>query len=320
MGKHWSRHRAMRRRAAAALWRPCQARSRTDEAPGRAHGPKRFWKRSSDISCGSSRRPASRPSCSTPCAGWSAGRLVDALLLLALACLPGGMLGLASANFAIGTARTESVAQRVAEEVEAEHGEDERQHWPEHHPGIAVDQEGLRLRDHASPFRRRWRRAQAEEAQHRLVQDADALQLERSSQVRRIRDDDVLADQLVPVQVETAGGPQPMEMLTAWAIPTWLTGIKLGKVAPAKRDAIRAFKREAADVLYQHFANQPTLAQLAAPAMLAPSAPITRPVAPAEGASPAAWLEFHRQMVAFVEWQGDVERLRVQVEARHEPR
>jgi hypothetical protein len=47
----------------------------------------------------------------------------------------------------------------------------------------------------------------------------DALQLERYSQVRRIRDD-VLADQLVPVQVETAGGPQPMEMLTAWAIPT----------------------------------------------------------------------------------------------------
>src|SRR5258708_33331038 len=134
----------------------------------------------------------------------------------------------------------------------------------------------------------------------------DALQLERYSQVRRIRDDDVLADQLVPVQVETAGGPQPMEMLTARAIPTWLTGIKLGKVAPAKRDAIRAFKREAADVLYQHFANQPTLAQLAAPAMLAPSAPITRPVAPAEGASPAAWLEFHRQMVAFVAWQGEV--------------
>ncbi len=146
----------------------------------------------------------------------------------------------------------------------------------------------------------------------------DALQLERYSQVRRIRDDDVLADQLVPVQVETAGGLQPMEMLTAWAIPTWLTGIKLGKVAPAKRDAIRAFKREAADALYQHFANRPTSAQLAAPARLVPSEPIARPVAPGEGASPAAWLEFHRQMVAFLEWQGDVERWRGEVEARLE--
>jgi hypothetical protein len=95
-------------------------------------------------------------------------------------------------------------------------------------------------------------------------------------------------------------------------------GIKLGKVAPAKRDAIRAFKREAADVLYQHFANRPTSAQLAAPATLVPSEPIARPVVPGEGASPAAWLEFHRQMVAFLEWQGDVERWRGEVEARLE--
>ena len=34
----------------------------------------------------------------------------------------------------------------------------------------------------------------------------DALQLERQGQVRRIRDDDTLADQLVPVRVETDGG------------------------------------------------------------------------------------------------------------------
>src|SRR5689334_4125702 len=51
----------------------------------------------------------------------------------------------------------------------------------------------------------------------------DALQLERYSQVRRIRDDDILVDQLVPVRVETDGGAQTVEMLTAWAIPTWLT-------------------------------------------------------------------------------------------------
>lgn len=146
----------------------------------------------------------------------------------------------------------------------------------------------------------------------------DALQLERFSQVRRIRDDEVLADQLVPVLVETAGGPQSMEMLTAWAIPTWLTGIKLGKVAPEKRDAIRAFKREAADTLYQHFAARPTSAQLTAPARLVPAEPITRPVAPGEGATPAVWLEFHRQMVAFLEWQGDIERWRGEVETRLE--
>ena len=63
----------------------------------------------------------------------------------------------------------------------------------------------------------------------------DALQLDRPSQMRRIRDDDILVDQLVPVRVETEGGAQAVEMLTAWAIPTWLTGIQLSRVAPEKR-------------------------------------------------------------------------------------
>ena len=81
----------------------------------------------------------------------------------------------------------------------------------------------------------------------------DALQLERQGQVRRIRDDDALADQLVPVRVETDGGAQTMEMLTAWAIPIWLIGIQLSRVAPEKREAIKAYKREAADALYRHF-------------------------------------------------------------------
>jgi hypothetical protein len=81
----------------------------------------------------------------------------------------------------------------------------------------------------------------------------DALQLERQGQVRRIRDDDTLADQLMPVRVETDGGAQTMEMLTAWAIPIWLTGIQPSRVAPKGREAIKAYKREAADALYRHF-------------------------------------------------------------------
>jgi P22_AR N-terminal domain len=83
----------------------------------------------------------------------------------------------------------------------------------------------------------------------------EALQLDHPGQVRRIREDEVLADRLMPVRVETDGGPQVMEMLTAWAIPTWLTGIQIKRVVADKREAILAFKRDAADALYGHFSH-----------------------------------------------------------------
>ena len=144
----------------------------------------------------------------------------------------------------------------------------------------------------------------------------EALQLDRASQFRRIREDETLADQLVPVRVETEGGSQLMDMLTAWAIPTWLTGISLARVAPEKRPAILAFKREAADVLYRHFSQRQ--AELAAPSTLVPAEPITQPTAPESGAPPAAWLAFHKQMVAWIEWQQDVDQWRGSMEGRLE--
>ncbi len=73
----------------------------------------------------------------------------------------------------------------------------------------------------------------------------DAVQLERKSQTDRIREDEILSEQLLLVQIETPGGPQAVNVLTAWAIPTWLQGVRLSRVAPEKRPAILAFKREA---------------------------------------------------------------------------
>jgi antirepressor protein len=144
----------------------------------------------------------------------------------------------------------------------------------------------------------------------------DALQLDRPSQMRRIRDDDILADQLVPVRVETDGGAQTVEMLTAWAIPTWLTGIQLSRVAPEKRGAIKAYKREAADVLYRHFSQR--RAELAAPPSLVPAEPITKPERPATDAPPDAWAAYHEQMAAWYRWQADIEQWRDSVESRLE--
>jgi antirepressor protein/GIY-YIG catalytic domain-containing protein len=144
----------------------------------------------------------------------------------------------------------------------------------------------------------------------------DALQLDRPGQLRRIREDEILADQLVPVRVETDGGPQVMEMLTAWAIPTWLTGIQIKRVAADKREAILAFRREAADALYRHFSHSQIA--LLAPTPLVPSEPITKPSVPPQDAPPDVWLQYHQQMITFIQWQGDVECWRGAVESRLE--
>jgi hypothetical protein len=142
----------------------------------------------------------------------------------------------------------------------------------------------------------------------------EALQLAPQSQVRRIRNDEVLADQLVVARVETPGGPQSVDVLTAWAIPSWLQGIQPGRVAPEKRPAILAFRREAADVLYRHFAQRrPALPE---PSALVPAEPIAEPAKPAPDAAPLAWAEYHEQMALWLRWQADVERWRRDMEQR----
>src|SRR5690348_3028205 len=120
----------------------------------------------------------------------------------------------------------------------------------------------------------------------------DAIQLERKSQTDRIREDEILNEQLLLAQIETPGGPQAVNVLTAWAIPTWLQGVRLSRVAPEKRPAILAFKREAADVLYRHFSRRPALPapQAVIPAVPGtPPAPVAQPASPPPGASLDEW-------------------------------
>jgi hypothetical protein len=143
-----------------------------------------------------------------------------------------------------------------------------------------------------------------------------ALNLERAPQARRVREDDVLGDQLLFAQVEADGGAQPMDVLTAWAIPTWLQGVQVSRLAPEKRPAILAFKREAADVLYRHFSQRQP--RLTTPSSLVPSEPVAEPEAPTRDAGRAVWIRYHEQMAAWLAWQEDVEQWRVQVEDRLE--
>ena len=79
------------------------------------------------------------------------------------------------------------------------------------------------------------------------------LKLARHGQMARIRSDAALAQELLLVTIETAGGPQVTEVLTAKAIPLWLTGLQPNMVAPEKRPLIQALREEAMEVLYRHF-------------------------------------------------------------------
>jgi P22_AR N-terminal domain len=130
----------------------------------------------------------------------------------------------------------------------------------------------------------------------------DALGLVQNSQSRCIRLDDVLADELLSVAIQTNNGAQIASVLTAWAIPLWLSGVHTSRVAESKRPAILAFKKQAANVLYEHFSHL----TLPPPVMLVPSEPIEKPSYPDESAGLDERRKYHRDMVAWLDWQADI--------------
>jgi hypothetical protein len=77
--------------------------------------------------------------------------------------------------------------------------------------------------------------------------------LSRGTQILRIQRNENLASQLVLVRVQTAGGPQNIEVLIVDAIPDWVLGVQINKLAPEKRPLLLALKAEAFDVFYGYF-------------------------------------------------------------------
>ena len=78
----------------------------------------------------------------------------------------------------------------------------------------------------------------------------DNLQLEPTSQVRRIKRTEAIADDLVYSQIQTDGGPQIMPTLVLRAAPFWLAGIDPKRVREEIRPEILRYQREVVDVLY----------------------------------------------------------------------
>jgi hypothetical protein len=143
---------------------------------------------------------------------------------------------------------------------------------------------------------------------------------------------------LIPALIADDGGTEGKtegmsEVLTAWAIPTWLTGIRLSMLTPEKRPTILAFKREAADVLYRHFSQRERAGEsqgvLGLPApesaqdlqamqamQIGVPTPPEQPAPPPLTATLDERIAYHEAMLAFLHWQQEVETWHTMTDAR----
>lgn len=143
------------------------------------------------------------------------------------------------------------------------------------------------------------------------------LKLGPAAQVERIKRTEVIANDLVYVQVETEGGLQRMPTLVLRAVPFWLAGINPSRTSPDMRPIILAYQREVVDVLYTWASTSRTIASLSRAAIPA------EPSSPTQDSPALAWAEYHRQMVAFYEWKAAtdtridvIEERQVEIESR----
>ncbi len=127
------------------------------------------------------------------------------------------------------------------------------------------------------------------------------LGLAPTGQVTRIRRTEVIADDLVYVQVETSGGTQTMPTLVLTSVPYWLGTIDTKRMKDAqKRQEILYYQREVVAALYEWAATRHTKQAIV------PAQP-TQPARPAPDASAIEWADYYEQMALFYRWKNTVE-------------
>jgi hypothetical protein len=142
------------------------------------------------------------------------------------------------------------------------------------------------------------------------------LGLAPNGQIARIKRTEVIADDLVYVQVQTEGGFQTMPTLVLDSAPYWLATIDTKRVKDTEqRLEILHYQKGAVAAL---FAWASTPRAIAAPTNVVPAEPITQPARPAPDASIEEWIYYHQQMLTVLEWQRDIEHWRGSVETRLE--
>lgn len=142
------------------------------------------------------------------------------------------------------------------------------------------------------------------------------LRIDPAAQVARVKRTEIIADDLVYVQVQTEGGFQTMPTLVLDAAPYWLATIDTKRVKDTEqRVEILHYQKEAVAALYAWASSQKAVS---APSNLVPSEPIIEPTRPAPDASLDDWIEYHQHMAAVLEWRRDVDQWRGGVDKRLE--
>ncbi len=89
-----------------------------------------------------------------------------------------------------------------------------------------------------------------------LTPICEALGVAPGAQVRRIRRDDVLAEQLRLLRIDTPGGPQTVQALHLEAVPMWLATLDTARVKEEVRPRLRAFKMWVRQKIWEAFAAE----------------------------------------------------------------
>ncbi|HEU5198354.1 MAG TPA: phage antirepressor N-terminal domain-containing protein [Ktedonobacterales bacterium] len=101
------------------------------------------------------------------------------------------------------------------------------------------------------------------DGQHGLVLSVlcSALGLRTYKQAERLRAHRVLATALVLVKIETAGGPQTVNVLLSWGIPLWIASIKPGWRSPEYQERLLIIQQNVGAALARMFFQPPAAAE-----------------------------------------------------------
>lgn len=140
----------------------------------------------------------------------------------------------------------------------------------------------------------------------------DALGVSYQGQVARIRRDEVLAEGLHSLRVETGGGAQNVQALHLECVPLWLAGLEPSRVREEIRPRLRVYKRWVRQKVWDAFATELGLPRTSAPAFGDPTSLSLQQVA-----------ELGRALVAMAEQQLAFQQEQTQLRGRlvdHEQR
>lgn len=142
------------------------------------------------------------------------------------------------------------------------------------------------------------------------------LHLDVTAQIQRIKRTEVIADDLLYVRIQTAGGPQVMPTLLLRAVPYWLATIDTRRMdrGDERRAEILEYQRNAVDALYRWAQSIRSEGRVG----LIESEPIEKPATPDKDASLQQWHHYYEQMAAFTAWRISLEEWRGAVENRLE--